>query len=65
VEATARDEIRWLRTLLSPKERQVLDLRTDGASNRRIVRELGLSVRTVERMFEEIRAKWAAALREE
>ncbi len=65
VEAAAKDEILWLRTLLSPEERKVVDLRVNGASIARIAKKREKSVRTVERMFEEIRKKWREAMRED
>jgi DNA-directed RNA polymerase specialized sigma24 family protein len=65
VEAAAKDEFRWLRTILIPEEREVVDLRVSGASIAQIAERREKSVRTIERMFEEIRKKWAEAMRED
>ncbi len=61
-----KDSIRKRLELLTPRERDVLDMITDGKLNKQIAYELGITQRTVEvhraRVMEKMQAKTAADL---
>lgn len=55
--AEMRDEFARLRTLVPASRRGIFDLKAQGLSNREIGERLGLSERTVERVFEDLRRR--------
>jgi DNA-directed RNA polymerase specialized sigma24 family protein len=61
VQVISEDERQWLMSILGPELRQIAEYRVNGATVKRIAGLLGKPLRTVERMFEEIRAIWTQA----
>jgi len=62
--AVSEDLERWLLDLLGPGLREIAESRLKGKTIDQIAKRRGKSRRTIERMFQEIRAIWASAMRD-